>query len=315
MPTTRRPRKGSLQFYPRKRAGKFIPRTNWATISVQKEEGVLGFIVYKVGMRTAVVRDSTEKSMTKGKLISIPVTILEAPNMKIYAVRFYKGKKVVKDVVVSNDKELKKILKIQKQIKNFDQQIPPDYDNVHLILYSLPAQTNVKKTPDLAEVAINSKDKLSFVKNILGKEISISQFSPANLIDVHGLTKGKGLVGPMQRFGISKRQHKSEKGVRRPGSLGPWHPARVTFRAPMAGQLGMFTRVTNNLLILNRGSIKEKDINLSEGFQNYGKISSSYIIVKGSVQGPQKRQLLITGVARPSKKQSKTKFEFVELIK
>lgn len=315
MPTARRPRKGSLQFYPRKRAAKFIPRTNWSTIPAQKEDGVSGFIVYKVGMRTAVVRDATEKSMTKGKLISMPITILEAPNMKVYAVRFYKDKKVVKDIVVSNDKELKRIIKVQKQIKNFDQQIPSDYNNIHLILYSLPGQTNVKKTPDLAEVAVNAKDKLSFVKNLLGKEISISQFSPSDLVDIHGLTKGKGLVGPMKRFGISKRQHKSEKGVRRPGSLGPWHPARVTFRAPMAGQLGMFTRIINNLAILNRGNVKEKNINLSGGFQNYGDVSSSYIIVKGSVQGPQKRQLLITGAARPSKEQTKKKFEFMEIVK
>lgn len=315
MPTARRPRKGSLQFYPRKRAAKFIPRTNWSTIPAQKEDGVLGFIAYKVGMRTAIVRDTTEKSMTKGKTISVPVTILEVPNMKVYAVRFYKDNKVIKDIVVSNDKELKRIIKTPKEIKNFEKEIPSDYNNIHLILYSIPSQTSVKKTPDIAEVAINAQDKLAFVKSILGKEISISHFSHGNLADVHGLTKGKGLVGPMQRFGISKRQHKSEKGVRRPGSLGPWHPARVTFRTPMAGQLGMFTRITNNLAVLNKGEIKEKDINLSGGFPNYGNISSSYIIVKGSVQGPQKRQLLITSAARPSKEQSKKKLEFLELVK
>ena len=59
-------------------------------------------------------------------------------------------------------------------------------------------------------------------------------------------------MGPVKRFGISLKFHKSEKGVRRPGSLAPWHPARVTFRTPNMGQTGFFTRVSYNNLIMER---------------------------------------------------------------
>jgi ribosomal protein L3 len=57
---------------------------NWSAI---KGEGFLGFIAYKVGMATAIVKDSTPKSMTPGKKLAIPVTFLEVPSMKIYSVR------------------------------------------------------------------------------------------------------------------------------------------------------------------------------------------------------------------------------------
>ena len=133
------------------------------------------------------------------------------------------------------------------------------------------------------------------------------------LIDVRGLTTGRGLSGPVKRYGIGLKTHKNEKGVRRPGSLGPWHPARVTFRTSQAGQLGMFSRVIYNQKILALGKIHEKDINPPEGFPHYGKIKNDYIIIKGSVQGPDKRQLLLTHPLRPTKKAKKKNFEFLGL--
>ena len=75
-----RPRRGSLQFYPRKRAAKLLPSVNWEV--VPGNDGLLGFIAYKAGMATAIVKDSTPKSMTLGKKMAVPVTILEVPPMK-----------------------------------------------------------------------------------------------------------------------------------------------------------------------------------------------------------------------------------------
>src|SRR3972149_6781323 len=103
MSTKSRPRKGSLQYWPRKRAAKPLPSVNWKPVSDSaKEEGLLGFIAYKAGMGTAIVKDNTEKIMSSKKQISIPITILETPSMKIYSVRFYRRNKVLTEVVVSN---------------------------------------------------------------------------------------------------------------------------------------------------------------------------------------------------------------------
>ncbi len=314
MPKLSKPRHGSLQFYPRKRVRRFVPRVNWAPVeNSTKDEGLLGFIAYKVGMDTAIVKDNTDKSFTKGKKITLPVTILEAPNQKIYSVRFYKDNKVIGEKVVSNDKELKRKLKVPKQVKNIDE--VKEFDDVRVTIYSLVKTTGVKKTPDLTEVGIKAANKLEFVKGLIGKEITIQDFVKGKLVDVRGLTKGKGLQGPVRRFGITLKGHKSEKGVRRPGSLGPWHPARVTFRVPMAGQVGTFTRVHYNQKIIEVGNIKEKDINKKSGFSNYGNIQTNYLVLTGSVQGPQKRQILLTPAMRPTKKQDKKNYEFVELAR
>ncbi|OIO80509.1 50S ribosomal protein L3 [Candidatus Pacearchaeota archaeon CG1_02_32_132] len=310
MPKSSRPRHGSLQFWPRKRAEKFIPSVNWKHIKA--DEGMLGFISYKAGMGTAIVKDNTEKSMTKGKKIAMPVTILEVPNMKILSVRFYKNGKVMKDVVVSNDKELKRKIKVSKEIKNAELDKVQGWDDIRVIVYPVMKKM-FKKTPDFAEVAISGEDKLGIVKALIGREIALSEVIKWPLVDVRGLTKGKGVQGPIRRFGIKKKFHKSEKGRRNPGSISPWNPPRVTFRAPLFGQLGMFTRVHYNLKVVGSGNISEKDVNRKQGFKRYGKINNNYLVLAGSVQGPVKRQILITPALRANKKNIKREYEFLEV--
>jgi large subunit ribosomal protein L3 len=312
MSTRSRPRAGSLQFWPRKRAAKVLPSVNWRPIN-SKEESILGFIGYKAGMASVAVKDLTDKSMTQNKQIIFPATVIEVPAMKIFSVRFYKSGKVVADIIVSNDKELKKKVKFGKNLGNLDK-APKDFDDIRVIAYSLPKQTNIKKTPDLIELAISAENKLEFVKKIIGKELSLSDFSKSDLLDVRGVTIGKGFQGPIKRFGTTLRFHKSEKGVRKIGSIGPWHPARVTYQVPMAGQMGYHSRLVYNLKVINSGKISEKDINPKSGFPHYGKVKTSYIFLKGSVPGPAKRQILLTPSFRPSKMQSKKKYEFLEVL-
>ncbi len=316
MTDNNRNRKGSLQFYPRVRAKKIIPNVNWKKI-LKKETGILGFVGYKAGMVSVLVKDNTPDSLTKNRRIAIPATVIECPAMKIYSIRFYKSGKVLRDIVVSNDKTLKKKIKISKKEGKVDIDSVKDFDELRVVLFSGVFETGIgKKKPDFLEVGIfGSKDeKISFVKEKIGKEISIEEaFSPGTLVDTRAVTKGLGTQGPIKRFGISLKSHKSEKGRRRPGSLAPWHPARVTFRAPMAGQTGYQTRVSYNNLILDVGKIKEKDITKKGGFDHYGVLKNNYLILKGSVPGPRKRGIVLTSALRPTKKQEKKKFEVIEV--
>ena len=314
MVTRKSPRKGSLQFWPRKRVNKFLPRVNWNVVnSVGKS--LKGFIGYKAGMVSLYVKDNTNDSMTKGKNIAVPSTILECPGMKIYSVRFYKDNKLVTEVLSENfDKELKRAVKLpgKKDGKKIDDVKSQEYNDVKVICYSLVKKIGLKKKPDLSEIGIKGslEEKMHFIKEKIGKEISIIDvFGKGELVDLRGLTKGKGLSGPVRRFGIQLKNQKSEKGRRRPGSLGPWHPARVIFRVPMAGQLGMFTRVVYNNKILDLGKSEGKFKNI----KNYGDVKTDYIIVKGSVQGPAKRQLLITAPLRETKKTKKKNYELIEI--
>jgi large subunit ribosomal protein L3 len=304
---------GSLQFYPRVRAKKVIPSVNWAPVS-KEGTGFMGFVGYKVGMISVWVKDDTTDSLTKGKRIAVPATVLECPAMKIYSVRFYKNGKVMKDVVVSNDKDLKKKVKISKKVGEIKDDI--EFDDVRVLMYTGVKGTCVDKNKaDMLEIGISGSvdAKLDFIKERIGKEISVGEVFNNDLVDVRGVTKAYGTCGPVKRFGIALKDHKSEKGQRRPGSLAPWHPSRVTFRAPQAGQTGYHNRITYNKIILEVGKISEKDINKKGGFEHYGVIKSDYMILKGSVPGPQKRGLVITPAIRPSKFQAKKKLEVLEL--
>jgi len=316
MPKHGHTRKGSLQVYPRVRAKKILPRVSWNFLS-REEPSLLGFIGYKVGMKSAYVRDSTPHSLTKGQRIVIPVTIIECPTMKILAVRFYKKSKVIGDVLNSNlDKELKKKIRLPKEVKKKIEDFKEgDYDDVRVIVYSQVKKTGIKKKPDISEIGVAGKlnEKLEFIKANLAKEISIKEIFKEGVVDIRGVSIGKGTQGPTKRFGLALRSHKSEKGRRGPGSGGPWHPARVEYTQPMAGQMGYFTRVVYNNKIVMVDNISEKEINPKNGFKRFGNVKNDYLIVQGSIQGPTKRQLLITAPLRASKKQTKKNYEFIEL--
>ena len=315
-----RPRHGSMQFWPRKKARKEIPSVNWSPLENGSlgSKGILGTIGYKAGMISVVVKDNTPNSLTKGKQITIPATIIECPPIKILGLRFYKNGITATDILSDNlDKELKRKIKLPKASnkEKLDKIRIEDYDNLRLLIYSVPKDSGIKKAPDIVEVGIegNINAKFDVAKKLLGKEINVNEiFDKGKLLDIRAVTKGKGFTGPIKRFGLHLKAHKSEKGVRRPGSLGPWHPARVTYRAPLGGQVGYFTRVKYNNKIIdinNKENIKEIIMD------NYGKINSNYVLVKGSVAGPLRRAIFMTYPLRPTKHTSKEVFDVLELLK
>ncbi len=79
----------------------------------------------------------------------------------------------------------------------------------------------------------------------------------------------------------------------------------------MAGQLGMFTRAIYNNKIVSLGKASDNPI---KNLKNYGDIKTDYVIVRGSIQGPAKRQLVMTAPLRTTKKQDKKNFELVRLM-
>ncbi len=321
MAAPKSPRKGSLQYWPRKRASKLLPSANWNAISSNNTSGNLkGFICYKAGMLSAAIKDNTDKSMTKGKTKIVPVTVLSCPKLKIFSIRFYKYGKVAKEILSGNfDNELKKKVKLPKKKENLKaDEIPSEgYDDIRVIVYSQVKKTGIKKKPDMTELGLTGslEEKIKFIKGNLHKDMSIQDvLKNEKIIDVRGLTTGKGLQGPVKRFGVTLKSHKSEKGRRRPGSLGPWHPSRVTYRAAMAGQLGMFSRVTYNNKIMKIGSQEElSNEDKMKNMKNFGDVKTDYVILAGSIQGPAKRSLIMTLPLRPTKKQLKKDFELLEL--
>ncbi len=307
MPTIRRPRFGSLAYYPRKRAKREIAKVRaWSN---EKEAKLLGFGGYKVGMAHLMITDNDLNSMTKGETISCPATIIECPPLKAASIRFYKkttdGLKVVSDVFAQElDKELARRITMPKN-KNKKIEDVKDFDDITLVVYTQPKLTGIgKKKPELFEMAIGGKkdEKLNYAKSILGKEIKIEDaFKEGAQIDIHAITKGKGLQGPMKRFGIGRRSHKSEKSIRNPGSLGGWKgQVNIMWKVPHAGQMGYFQRTEYNKWLLKIGD-KSEEINSKSGFRRYGVVKNTYVLVKGSVAGPKKRLIRFNSAIRPNR--------------
>jgi len=308
MPTTRRPRFGSLAYHPRKRAKREIARVrSWAKL---KEAKLLGFAGYKVGMTHLMITDNSPNSMTKGETIFCPSTIIECPPLKTASIRFYKktnyGLKAVSDVLAENlDKELSRRIILPKNKKKKIDDIK-DFDELTLIVYTQPRLTGIgKKKPELFEIAIGGKkeEKLNYAKDVLGKEVSIGDiFKEGNQVDIHAITKGRGLQGPVKRFGMGLKSHKSEKSRRNPGSLGPWKgQVNIMWKIPHAGQTGYFQRTEFNKWLLKIGN-KGEEINPKGGFVRYGVIKNPYVIVKGPIAGPKKRLIRFNFAIRPNRK-------------
>jgi large subunit ribosomal protein L3 len=307
MGTWRHPRRGSLQYWPRKRARKENVRIrSWA---VGKAPGLMGFSGYKVGMTHVIAMDNRPTSMMKGQETVVPVTIIECPPLKVFSARFYKkdvyGLAVSGEVLSDKlDKELSRTLILPKKInKTFDDF--KEFDDITILAYTIPKLTGIgKKRPEVLEIALggNKDDKLKFAKDFLGKEITAKDvFKEGQMVDIHAVSKGKGLQGPVKRFGLKLRSHKAEKTKRGPGSLGGWTGGgTVQYRVAKAGQMGYHTRTEYNKKVM-RVSDKPEEINIRGGFIRYGFAKNSYILVKGSIPGPKKRLVRLCHAIRPTK--------------
>ena len=285
MGRTNKPRAGSLQFWPRKRAKRIYPR-----VRSHADVKISGFAGYKVGMTHTIMIDNREHSQTKGQKIFSPVTILECPPLKPLSLRFYKktvyGLKAITEVFAKNlNKELARKITLPKESKK---EIPKEYYEIRLLVYTQPAMTGLaKKKPEIFELYLNMP--LEEAQKMLEKDLKVTEiFKPGQYVDVHAVTIGKGLQGPVKRFGIQLKSHKSEKKRRSAGNLGAWTPKKVSHTVPQKGQMGFHTRTDYHKQIIAINS-DPTQINPKSGHKHYGIVKNDYILIRGSTPGPSKR--------------------------
>lgn len=85
-------------------------------------------------------------------------------------------------------------------------------------------------------------------------------FSQDEMIDVIGVTKGKGFKGVTCRWKTKKLPRKTHKGLRKVACIGAWHPARVRYSVARAGQMGYHHRTEVNKKIYRVGKgLHQKD--------------------------------------------------------
>ncbi|AKL74420.1 LSU ribosomal protein L3P [Actinobacteria bacterium IMCC26256] len=125
---------------------------------------------------------------------------------------------------------------------------------------------NAEATNHLAEMRV---DDLSAYA--VGQVITAELFEAGELIDVTGISKGKGFAGVMKRHNFKGQgaSHGNHKAHRAPGSIGACAtPSRVFKGMKMAGQMGHSKTTTLNLMVVE------------------GDAERGIILVRGAVPGP-----------------------------
>ncbi len=298
------PRRGSMAFYPRVRARSLESRIRTWSDSKLERSSLLGFAGYKVTNLNVLAIDDREKTPNYGKNIMNASTLIATPPLKIIGIRAYAetayGKNAIFDVFAKdNDKYLSKKAPFKYKEGKLEE-INAHLDKIKqvvAIVSSYPIVASLpQKKPFVWEIPIGGKDtrsKIDYVVSNFGKQVTIKDvFETGQYVDISGITRGKGIEGPITRFGVKRKQHKSRKSVRALGTLGPISPAVVTYTVPRQGQRGFHQRTEYNkriLIISNSDKDTEFKINPNGGFEHFGMIKNDYIIVKGSIPGVPKR--------------------------
>jgi large subunit ribosomal protein L3 len=123
----------------------------------------------------------------------------------------------------------------------------------------------------------------------LGSEIKADVFDEGEIVDVVGVTKGKGFAGGIKRHNFSglSASHGTQKKHRSPGSIGACAtPARVFKGTRMAGHLGHRRVTTLNLVVIKA----DADRNL--------------LLLRGAVPGPKGGLVLVRSAVRVRRRNS-----------
>ena len=146
------------------------------------------------------------------------------------------------------------------------------------------AKAGVEPGRHLVELRLDDVGEYS-----LGSEIKADVFEVGEIVDVVGVTKGKGFAGPMKRHNFKglSASHGTQRKHRSPGSIGACAtPARVFKGTRMAGHMGHRRVTTLNLRVIKA----DADRNL--------------LLIRGAVPGPRGGLLMVRSSVRARRRSS-----------
>jgi len=305
------PRRGSLAYLPKGRAQSMEARIRSWPKQTFEEPKLLAHAGFKAGCIQIVSIDDREKTPNFGKQLVSLGTVIVTPPMLIIGMRGYtknhNGQHADFDVFAKDlPKEISRILKNTEgnDLESIQNSIGKIHD-LFAVVAVIPRHSNLEqKKPYVFEIAVQGgtiEKQFTFLKELLGKEIKIDQvFESGVTVDTAAITKGKGWEGPITRWGVKKKQHKSRKSVREVGSLGPISPQYVMYTVPRAGQRGFHQRTEydKRIMILSNTEKNEFKINPAGGFKHFGFVNGDYIVLKGSVPGTYRRLIKLRSQIR-----------------
>uniref|UniRef100_A0A2N9IMX0 60S ribosomal protein L3 n=1 Tax=Fagus sylvatica TaxID=28930 RepID=A0A2N9IMX0_FAGSY len=361
------PRHGSLGFLPRKRAARHRGKVKAFPKDDQtKPCRLTAFLGYKAGM-THIVRE-VEKPGSKlhKKETCEAVTIIETPPLVVVGVVGYvktpRGLRSLNTVWAQHlSEELKRrfyknwckskkkaFTKYSRKYESDDgkKDIQSQLEKMkkYCTVIRVLAHTQIRKMKGLKqkkahlmEIQVNGgtiAQKVDYAYGFFEKQIPVDAvFQKDEMIDIIGVTKGKGYEGVVTRWGVTRLPRKTHRGLRKVACIGAWHPARVSFTVARAGQNGYHHRTEMNKKIYKLGkngqeshaamtefdrlvtllSELKKDITPMGGFPHYGIVKEDYLLIKGCCVGPKKRvvtlrQSLLKQTSRVAMEEIKLKF-------
>ena len=293
------------------------------------------FLGYKAGM-THIVRDlERPNSKMHKKEIVEAVTVIETPPMVIVGIvgyvktprglrsfttvwaehlsdelrrRFYKNWYKAKKNAFK--KYTQKYANGGQTIQDAIQSIKTNCNVIRVLAHTQIRELNLgQKKAHLMEIQLNGgsvADKVDWAYSHFEKKVPIaSVFEQDENIDVIGVTKGHGYEGVTARWGTRRLPRKTHRGLRKVACIGAWHPSRVMFSVPRAGQDGYHHRTEMNKKIYRIGAAGDKASGSTEfdltvkpitpmgGFPHYGVVNNDFLVIKGACVGVKKRVLTL----------------------
>ncbi len=144
-----------------------------------------------------------------------------------------------------------------------------------------PQRGHLKGTGQFKYLREFAVDDINSVQ--VGQRVDVDVFKPGDLVDVTGISKGKGFAGVVKRhhFAGGPKTHGQSDRHRAPGSVGATtFPGRVFKGTRMAGRMGNERVTVRNLKVLEVDSARH------------------LLLVKGAVPGSKKGLLLIRKAVR-----------------
>ncbi len=170
-----------------------------------------------------------------------------------------------------------------------------------------PKNSNKAKMGHTAKASTEPKRFLREIRGVnasdytLGQELNASVFAKGEIVDVSGISKGKGFQGVIKRYNQSRGPmgHGSQyhRGV---GSLGTMLPMHVLKGKKLPGHMGNVMTTVQNLEVV--------DVDLE----------NNVILIKGNVPGPKKSLVMIRTSVKKGEKVNETEelisYEVVEEV-
>lgn len=208
-----------------------------------------GLVGRKLGMSRVFAEDG----------ISIPVTVVEVNPIKVTQIKTVETDGYISIQVAAGKKRATRLDK-------------PTIGHL--------AKANVESADKFVEFRLDAAEVANFK---LGDSLTVETFQPGQVVDVTGVSKGKGFAGTVKRhnFRTQDATHGNSRSHRVPGSIGQnQSPGKVFKGKKMSGHLGNKRCTVQNQTVVQVDS--ERNLLLIKGA--IPGAPGSYVIIKPSVK-------------------------------